>query len=73
MYLQTARYIIKSFLGHLKGKPLTDSVKYLATLNKDTAPLAGKTEWTLNELSEALLGGIRHVLKVSLTRIQQKG
>jgi hypothetical protein len=42
MYLQTARYIIKSFLGHLKGKPLTDSVKYLATLNNETAPLAGK-------------------------------
>lgn len=43
MYLQTARYIIKSFLGHLKGKPLTSSVKYLATLNNEAKPLAGKS------------------------------
>jgi hypothetical protein len=31
MYIQTARYILKSYIGHLtKNKPLTDSVKYLA-------------------------------------------
>ena len=32
MYLQTARYVLKSYLGHAtKGKPLTDSVKYIET------------------------------------------
>ena len=31
MYLQTAMYVLKSYLGHItKGKPLTDSVQYLS-------------------------------------------
>jgi hypothetical protein len=30
MYIQTARYIIKSFLGYRKNSGLTDSVKYIA-------------------------------------------
>ena len=31
MYLQTARYVLKNYLGYVtKGKPLADSVKYIA-------------------------------------------
>ena len=31
MYLQAARYALKSYLGYVtKGKPLTDSVKYIS-------------------------------------------
>jgi hypothetical protein len=29
MYLQTARYVMKSYMDLLKGKKLMDSVKYL--------------------------------------------
>lgn len=29
MYLQTARYVMKSYMDLLKGKQLMDSVKYL--------------------------------------------
>lgn len=30
MYMQTARYILKSYLGFMtKGKKLSDSVKYI--------------------------------------------
>ena len=31
MYLQAANYALKSYLGYVtKGKPLTDSVKYIS-------------------------------------------
>ena len=35
MYLQTAMYVIKSYLGWItKGKPLNDSVKYLSCFDE---------------------------------------
>ena len=49
MYLQAARYVLKSYLGYLtKGKPLTDSVKYIARF-QDLADVqfAGKKPWTI--------------------------
>ena len=49
MYLQTARYVLKNYLGFMtKGKALADSVKYIARLQElNEKQFAGKTSWTL--------------------------
>lgn len=74
MYIQTARYILKSYLGHLtKGKPLTDSVKYIEKFpSLSEVKLFGKKPWDLEELKVVLLKGIQHVLSVITTRLSNK-
>lgn len=34
MYIQTARYVLKSYAKFMSGKPLTDSVRYIADFQK---------------------------------------
>ena len=49
MYLQAALYVLKSYLGHItKGKPLTESVKYILRF-EDIAEkeFSGKNPWTV--------------------------
>ena len=49
MYLQTALYVLKCYMNHLtKGKPLTDSVSYIARIQdlSDTT-FAGNNGWTV--------------------------
>ena len=74
MYIQTARYILKSYLGLLtKNKPLTDSVKYLATFpSLAHAKFSGETPWTCHDLRTALLKGIQYVLGVITARLAAK-
>lgn len=74
MYIQTARYIIKSYVGLLtKKKPLTDSVKYLETFPTlaDTK-FYGKAPWTVEDLRTVLLKAVQHVLGVITTRLANK-
>lgn len=49
MYIQTARYILKSYIGLLtKGKTPTDSVKYLEKFNDvKEIQFFGKKPWTV--------------------------
>lgn len=42
MYLQTARYLIKSALAVQAGKPLTGSAAYLATAAQQVRGLDGR-------------------------------
>lgn len=74
MYIQTARYILKSYIGHLtKNKPLTDSVKYLADFPSLTeSRFYGKKPWTVHELKTVLLKAIQHVLGVITNRLSAK-
>lgn len=74
MYLQTARYVLKNYLGHVtKGKPLTDSVKYIARIAElAETQFAGKTSWTLQELRDVLIKAIGHVVGIIGARISAK-
>lgn len=49
MYIQTARYILKSYLGFMtKGKKLTDSVKYIELFESiSETKFSGKAPWTM--------------------------
>jgi acyl-CoA oxidase len=74
MYIQTARYIIKSYIGFItKGKPLTDSVKYLEKFNAlGDVKFFGKKPWEVEDLRTVLLKAIQHILGVITTRLSQK-
>ena len=74
MYIQTARYILKSYIGLLtKGKTPTDSVKYLEKFNDiKQAKFFGKKPWTIEDLRTVLLKSIQHVLGVITTRLANK-
>ncbi len=74
MHLQAARYVLKNYLGYLtKGKPLTDSVKYIARF-QDLAEtqFAGKKSWTLGEARDVLVKSIAHVVGIIGARISNK-
>jgi hypothetical protein len=74
MYIQTARYILKSYIGFLtKGKPLTESVKYLEQFNSlGDVKFFGKAPWSSEDLRTVLLKGIQHVLGVITARLNSK-
>lgn len=74
MYIQTARYILKSYLGHLtKGKTLSDSVKYIEQFgNLSEVKFNGKSKWTIEELRTVILKGLQYVLGVITSRIANK-
>lgn len=48
MYIQTARYILKNYVGFkTKGKSPSDSVKYIERFNDlSNVKLEGKSPWT---------------------------
>ncbi len=74
MYLQTARYVLKNYLGFItKGKPLADSVKYIARIQDlaDTQ-FTGKNPWTLEELRNVLVRSLGHIVGVIGARISNK-
>jgi hypothetical protein len=74
MYLQAARYVLKSYLGHLtKGNSLTPSVAYLARLSilADTH-FAGSSPWTLTELRDVTERALGHLIGLAGDRIGQR-
>jgi hypothetical protein len=73
LYVQTARYILKSYLGHLQGKPLTDSVKYIARLQDlSDVSFTGNSSWTLNELKDMLAKAINHLISQIATQLTNR-
>jgi hypothetical protein len=74
MYIQTARYILKSYIGLLtKNKPLTDSVKYLTLFpSLSETKFFGKSAWTIEDLRTVFLKAIQHILGVITTRLANK-
>lgn len=74
MYIQTARYILKSYVGLLtKNKPLTDSVSYLSSFpTLDDVKFYGKSAWTVEDLRTVLLKSIQYVLGVITSRLSNK-
>jgi len=49
MYLQTARYVLKSYLGYVtKGKKLTESVSYIQKFEElAEKTFEGREAWSL--------------------------
>lgn len=74
MYIQTARYILKSYLGFItKGKKLSDSVKYIEKFQAvQDVKFFGKTSWTAYDLRTVLLKGIKYVLGTIASRLMNK-
>ena len=74
MYLQTARYILKSYLGYMtKGKPLTESLQYLSRLQElNDKQFSGKESWTLMDLRDAVARAVGHIVTVIGNRISNK-
>jgi len=74
MYLQSARYVLKSYLGHVtKGKPLSDSVSYISRFQElSEKQFAGSQPWALDELRDVLIRGIGHVAGQIGERIANK-
>lgn len=74
MYLQTARYVLKNYLGHItKGRSLTESVKYITRIPElAEVQFAGKTSWSLQELKDVLIKSIGHVVGIIGARISAK-
>ena len=74
MYLQTARYALKSYLGHLtKGKSLTESVSYI-TRFPEVAELqfAGNKPWTVYELRDVLVKVLSYLFEMIGGRVASK-
>ena len=74
MYLQTARYVLKGYLGHItKGKPLADSIKYINRFQElSEVQFAGKKPWTLEEFRDVLIRSINYIVGLIGTRIASK-
>lgn len=74
MYLQSARYVLKSYLGHVtKGKPLSDSVSYIARFQElSDKQFAGNSPWTIEELRDVLIRAIGHIAGLIGARIANK-
>ena len=74
MYLQTARYALKSYLGFVtKGKKPTDSVKYITRFEEVSGlQLAGKNPWTLDELRDVLVKTLSDIIQEVGGRIASK-
>ena len=66
MYLQTAMYVIKSYLGWItKGKPLNDSVKYLSCFDEiREMKFEGKSLWKLQELKDVVLKTLSYIIEL---------
>ena len=74
MYIQTARYVLKGYLGYVtKGKKPADSISYLTSFARlaDTR-FTGKHHWTFQEIRDALVKAIGHVLTQVGSRIAKK-
>lgn len=74
MYLQTAQYVLKSFLGFkFKGKKLTESVRYIASFDEFKGiKLAGNQPWTTVELRIVLIKSLSHILQIVGGKIARK-
>jgi hypothetical protein len=74
MYLQSARYVLKSYLGHMtKGKPLADSVSYISRFQElSEKQFAGNQPWSVEELRDVIVRGIGYVASQIGTRIANK-
>lgn len=74
MYLQTARYVLKNYIGHMtKGKPLAESVKYISRISElAETQFAGKKSWSLTELRDVLIKAIGHIVSIIGARISEK-
>jgi hypothetical protein len=74
MYLQTARYVLKSYLAYLaKKKVPSDSVKYITRFELLTnVRFTGGNDWTVEELRDLLVKSLAHVLGVVVKKIQGK-
>lgn len=74
MYLQTAMYVLKSYIGFItKGKSLTDSVKYIARIQElSDVRFAGKNPWTVEEFRDLLVRAIGYVISKIAGRIASK-
>jgi hypothetical protein len=74
MHLQSARYVLKSYKAHLlKGKPLSDSVQYLAKFAEVAdLQLSGPKPWTLSDFDNVFLKSIQYVITVISSRMANK-
>ena len=74
MYIQAARYVLKSYAGYkLKGKKLTDSVGYIAELEKlEGVVVSGERPWEMGDMRVVLLRAIEYVIREVTGRIAGK-
>ena len=74
MYLQTALYVLKSYLNHItKGKQLADSVKYIERFQElSESQFAGNKPWTVEELRDVLLKSLSHLVQFIGGRMASK-
>lgn len=74
MYLQSARYVLKSYLNYVtKGKPLADSVKYIARFQDLSAvSFTGKNTWTVQQLRDLVVRALSYIIGLVGTRIAGK-
>jgi hypothetical protein len=74
MYLQTARYVLKGYLGYItKGKPLTESISYIARLQDlSETKFVGKNPWSVEELRDLLVKAVGHIVGIIGARIGSK-
>ena len=74
MYLQTARYVLKGYLGYItKGKPLTESLSYIGRLqDMSDTKFVGKNPWSIEELRDLLVKAVGHVVGIIGARISSK-
>jgi len=74
MYLQTAKYILKGYVGFItKGKSLAESVNYIGRFGElEEKRFVGKEAWTLEELRDLLVKTLKHLLTVIAGRIANK-
>lgn len=73
MYLQSAKYVLKSYINLLKGKPLSDSVLYLAKFSQEAnTRFDGDKPWTVHETRTLLIKSIDYLLTVITQRLANK-
>lgn len=74
MYLQSAQYVLKSYIGYLtKGTPLTDSVKFIERI-QDVSELqfAGKQAWSVEEMRDVFVKTLAYLIGVISGRMANK-
>jgi hypothetical protein len=74
MYLQTARYVLKSYLGYItKGKKLTESVSYIQRFEElADKNFEGKDFWTLEDFRDLFVKILNYLMSLIGGRIAGK-
>ena len=74
MYLQSAMYVLKGYLGHItQGKPLNESIRYIARFSDLQQTLfVGKNPWTLQEIRDLLVKTLNYLVSLIGGRIASK-